>query len=332
MATKNEIVVRAVLDVRDVPFTVYTLPGEQTKTREWKHNSKERRTLTNQLASYANPDGTHIEVSIERMAKDIGWSVRAVKDYLDDLTAVLGFLVDDGWAFHFGKRVRRRTLLVGRILEAAKVQNSNLESAKLDSSKVQNSEVESAKLGGQSAKLPIESANLIPATSVDSPNLSALPSEQPKSGEGGKILKPKTTPKAQWADVMAHLPKPMREGSWFAQKDFEPRPEAGLRELIADYGPLAVCGAVRQWWSGESKWWWKDFVLSAPAYLANGGAAKFEKAERERRIVESPEGIAAIAAAQEKLNEQTFTEMALACGVDKAEAEYENLDPLAGMQ
>lgn len=164
-------------------------------------------------------------------------------------------------------------------------------------------------------------------------NLSAPPTDSPAptgaatKGEGREVCV--STPKAQWADVMANLSVRMKETepSWFAPKG-TPRPDAELRELIAEYGPLAVCGAVRHWWPGDTKWYWKDFVLSAHSYLGNGGAAKFAAAEKNRRWAESPEGIAEIARRQEILNEKTFAEMAF--GTRKPDPfDDPNYDPMA---
>jgi hypothetical protein len=77
-------------DIRLFPPSDYRLPDDG---RQWLHVCERRKTLFLLLSSYANGDGSHINVAIGTLAEAQGWSYRTVCRLLDDFRA-LGILND----------------------------------------------------------------------------------------------------------------------------------------------------------------------------------------------------------------------------------------------
>lgn len=106
---------KCAVDIRSAPPSAYTLPDDGRKA---KHLCRLRHSLAFRLATYANPDGTSIRPSRDRMASELGVSRRTVARLLVDLKT-LGFLVDDGWHTSGTMHVRKRSLNVPAIQQAA---------------------------------------------------------------------------------------------------------------------------------------------------------------------------------------------------------------------
>jgi len=117
--TPKSTKVRAVLDLRDIPPSAYALPTDGRKKRNL---CEHRRSLVNQMATHANPDGTNITVSKATLASALGWSQRTVQYLLNDLKA-LGLLNEHGW--HPEHKTRIRSLNIEVIRGKAPEQDSN---------------------------------------------------------------------------------------------------------------------------------------------------------------------------------------------------------------
>lgn len=77
-------------DIRLFPPSDYRLPDDG---RQWLHVCERRKTLFILLSTYADGDGSHINVAIGTLAEAQGWSYRTVCRLLDDFRA-LGILND----------------------------------------------------------------------------------------------------------------------------------------------------------------------------------------------------------------------------------------------
>jgi hypothetical protein len=107
--------VKCVREIRAVPRQAYRMANDG---RQWKHLCNLRRILLNHLATYANPDGTSINVGVTRLCVELGFSRRTIFRLLDDLRE-LGFL-SDGKLTGF-KGTRQRELNVAAITGAIDV-------------------------------------------------------------------------------------------------------------------------------------------------------------------------------------------------------------------
>src|SRR5258708_36213313 len=82
--------VRCIRDIREFPPESYRLPDDG---RKWKKLCEERRKIANQLATYANGDGTSITAGINRLVRETSTKRRTLFRRLDDLRQ-LGLLRD----------------------------------------------------------------------------------------------------------------------------------------------------------------------------------------------------------------------------------------------
>jgi len=106
---QNDSAVRCVRDVRDVPLNAFRMLHDK---RKWRSRAKLRRELVTYLASFANPDGSRIQVGINRMMARLDVSRRTVFYLLRDLER-LGFLENGQLSCKY--RTRERMLIVGNI-------------------------------------------------------------------------------------------------------------------------------------------------------------------------------------------------------------------------
>ena len=97
--------------IRDIPPSAYRLPGDG---RKWRAVCERRRSLTVQLSSHADSDGSSVYVGRSRLANSLGLSIREVGYLLADL-ATLKFIRDDGWH----GQTRRRLLDLNAIFQVS---------------------------------------------------------------------------------------------------------------------------------------------------------------------------------------------------------------------
>src|SRR5690242_1864235 len=103
---------RCSLAVRNIPPSTYRLPSDG---RQWKSQCRLRRELAVLLASYADPNGQNIKISVLTMSTALEKSRSVIFELLEDLRA-LGFLQDGGKTGYSG--TRSRTLNVSAMLSA----------------------------------------------------------------------------------------------------------------------------------------------------------------------------------------------------------------------
>jgi hypothetical protein len=103
---------KASFDISGTPPTAYRLSSDG---RKWLHDCLLRHILTQKLALAANPDGTGITISVERLVREMALSRRTVFRLLDDLVA-LGFVTNGKQSFNGTKA---RTLNIDAIKRAA---------------------------------------------------------------------------------------------------------------------------------------------------------------------------------------------------------------------
>jgi hypothetical protein len=114
-------------DIRLFPPSDYRLPDDG---RQWLHVCERRKTLFLLLSSYANGDGSHINVAIGTLAEAQGWSYRTVCRLLDDFRA-LGIL-NDGDLDPRYKNTRVRSIdmeALRRLHESAQIDPSGVPSS-----------------------------------------------------------------------------------------------------------------------------------------------------------------------------------------------------------
>jgi hypothetical protein len=97
-------------DIRLFPPADYRLPDDG---RQWLHICERRKALFVLLSSFANGDGSHINVAIDTLAEAQGWSRRTVCRLLDDFRT-LGIL-NDGDLDPRYKNTRVRSINVARL-------------------------------------------------------------------------------------------------------------------------------------------------------------------------------------------------------------------------
>jgi hypothetical protein len=110
----------------------------RTDGPKWRAVCKERRALTLQLASHADPNGQNIWVGRERLAEALGVSIRTVSCLLADLIA-LKFLRNEGWHGQARKRSLDLQVILTSSTEirAGRVQN-RAEVCRMERGRVQN--------------------------------------------------------------------------------------------------------------------------------------------------------------------------------------------------
>jgi hypothetical protein len=134
--------------------------------------------------------------------------------------------------------------------------------------------------------------------------------------EGGVCVSKSSTmtPEQAMEDLLTNVPRELKSAIWLrADKDAGIlHDKVTMRNLLAEYGSLAVGGAAFQWWQyqdPETKtWYWRNFLDAAPAYLANGKAAKTAADEAHRRDEMSPGYAERVAkAAMDAYQENAYT-------------------------
>ena len=116
-ATSKTESVRCVRDIREFPPESYRLPKDG---RKWLALCKERRALANQIATYANGDGTSITAGVDRWVRELGIKRRTLFRRLDDLRQ-LGVLRDKhGLVAENGTAIRSLDLSALKMPEEAK--------------------------------------------------------------------------------------------------------------------------------------------------------------------------------------------------------------------
>jgi hypothetical protein len=236
--SKGNNPLKCVADIRGIPPSAYKLPSDGRKE---KHLCRLRWQLAWFLATYANPDGTSIRPSRASMAVALGVHIRTISRLLVDLKT-LEFLSDDGW-FAIGEtHLRKRTLNIAKIQQAA-----------------------------GASTVPDTQASTVPDTPSTVPNSEPLcqigPSTVPNSfGTQPPFLdrptKPPTQPstgvrvnnsfeawldkEAQAADtleeVLRHVPEDMLGSDW---KNGE---QQQARKLIAEHGWEKAVAVVKKYW------------------------------------------------------------------------------------
>jgi len=130
-------------DITDIPPSAFALPNEGRKA---KYLQGQRKSVAQQLARYANADGTQAFPSIKTLMKPTGYGRSTIFRVLKDLKT-LGFLQDG--AIHDFRKTRVRTLDVQRMIQApvqdsspsnlTPVQDSPSDPSKIDDRPVQDS-------------------------------------------------------------------------------------------------------------------------------------------------------------------------------------------------
>jgi len=157
---KRTNVRRCSIAIRGIPPSCYRLPNDG---RQWESQCRLRRELAQLLASYANPDGTHIAISVATMAAALEKSRSVVFELLDDLRA-LGYLHDGAKSGFRG--TTWRTLNVSAMLDT-------LNCGDTTDSIVRNSQPNSPELPAQPSGTYNSTVRKSPA---NSPELTSQPS------------------------------------------------------------------------------------------------------------------------------------------------------------
>lgn len=103
MSTVHDKSIRAVRIVRDVPLEDYR---NDSDGRQWKHQAKERQRLMMLLATYADPDGSNIKVSVDELASRLGCARRTIFNLLDDFEKMELIINDNKLSSYHGTRIR----------------------------------------------------------------------------------------------------------------------------------------------------------------------------------------------------------------------------------
>jgi biotin operon repressor len=261
MATKHDdVVVRCVLDLRHVPAEVFRLPNDG---RKWRKNCFNRRALVMQMATYADPDGSNIWVSADTLADDIGISRRAVNYLLDELLA-LEFIENHGYRVVGTKHTRIRSLMVDRMLDAAKCSVQDSPASTVQDSKgsvqdtpssVQDSPEQCARFEGQCATYEGETLQsctqpplTVPLTAQSTAHLPAR-QEESQTGQAGEAgcVKDIQTPPQRWRAFKRANAGNLPESLQGAEPDDDERQELlGLLDKLAavGFGADEFCDAV----------------------------------------------------------------------------------------
>lgn len=130
--------VHCVRDIREFPLEAYRLPKEG---REWRHVARNRQSLANWLATYADGDGTRVYPSVKTMSEHFDWSRGTIFRLLADLRALR--LLNDKSGLHGERGTAIRSLDVDAFSAGAGVSNPEQESQTHASQDSQTREQES---------------------------------------------------------------------------------------------------------------------------------------------------------------------------------------------
>ena len=107
MAEEHTKSVACVRDWRDFTLDYYRLESDG---RQWKSQASKRRQLAEWLATFANGDGTSIEVGIERMADKYAVDRATIFRWLDELRELHALAPKINLTSRHGTAVRSLTL------------------------------------------------------------------------------------------------------------------------------------------------------------------------------------------------------------------------------
>jgi hypothetical protein len=158
-ATNNtEAFTNCLFQAHKLPFERFKMRGDG---RKWKHLASARRVLFNELASFANADGTRIYPAINTIADRLGWSRRKVCYALADLEK-LGCVENVGKTGQRGTMMRSLTPPAERVRKPRKPKEPKPEVAEVPASPEVEPEEKSSecKIHPHSAGFASESAGL----------------------------------------------------------------------------------------------------------------------------------------------------------------------------
>jgi hypothetical protein len=129
-ANNNEVFTNCLFQAHKLPFERFKMRGDG---RKWKHLASARRVLFNELASFANADGTRIYPAINTIADRLGWSRRKVCYGLSDLEK-LGCVENAGKTGQRGTMMRSLTPPAERVRKPRKPKEPKPEVAEVPAS------------------------------------------------------------------------------------------------------------------------------------------------------------------------------------------------------
>jgi len=150
-STKRKNVRKCSLQIRDVPDSVFRMDSDG---RKWRSQATLRAKLAHYLATFANPDGSHIGIGVERMSARLQVSRRTTFELLNDLR-YLGFLVDGSKTKFRGTRWRtlNATAILSKAEECAQNAQTELQRCEIGSPIVRDSPFKGARLTANGARL-----------------------------------------------------------------------------------------------------------------------------------------------------------------------------------
>src|SRR5258708_21569046 len=99
--------VRCVRDWRDFSLDHYRLKQDG---RQWKSQASNRRQLAEYLATFANGDGTGVQVGVERMSVKFACDRVTIHRWLNDLIEIRAITPKSGLTSRYGTAVRTLTI------------------------------------------------------------------------------------------------------------------------------------------------------------------------------------------------------------------------------
>jgi hypothetical protein len=141
--------------IQDLPPSAFALPKEN---RQAKHLQRQRKALATCLARHGNPDGTNIFVSVEKIAKAMGYSRSSVFARQADLRT-LGILQEGPLHPIYKTVIRRLVLPDPKDVPSSQDDPSNLRNdSENDLSSLHKSPVQSSRVPVQSSRVPVQSS------------------------------------------------------------------------------------------------------------------------------------------------------------------------------
>jgi hypothetical protein len=237
--------IKCSLDIRRVPESSYARP---TDGRKGGAVCSRRRALMQQLASYANPDGSGITVSIERLCDEMGWSRRTVFRILDDFEE-MGFISNEKLTKWNGTRTRR--INVKAILAAIAVPDSRPvdvpDSRPVD---VPDTAVGVPDSSGvvvpdsfcRSAKQHLQECQIADETTAK-PAIWHTTVNQPYTNRPPTDGAPSALAADGWEEVVENLPATMKkETALLVKADLQT-----FKALVAEHGAALIIATVAHW-------------------------------------------------------------------------------------